>query len=111
MIRRLCKYSLCILTAALLFQFGTSLALAAVQPATVVSAASYYSTLAPGSFASAFGTNFVSARVQAALDAKGNYPLSLGGVTVQIGGKTAELFRPAMFWCRLRRLQENSMLL
>ena len=57
--------------------------------AAVVSSGSYGSAAAPGSIISIFGTNFTASPGQASA-----YPLpvSLGGVSVMVGGKTAPLY-------------------
>jgi uncharacterized protein (TIGR03437 family) len=58
---------------------------------TIVSAASYQPGISPGSLATAFGTNMSSQTAQATLDQNGALPTSLGGVSLQVGGESAEL--------------------
>lgn len=70
---------------------------AQAAPVTVVSAASYGSTLAPVSIAAAFGARLATQNATASGDADPNtpgvqLPKQLGGTTVTIGGQQAELF-------------------
>jgi uncharacterized protein (TIGR03437 family) len=56
-----------------------------------VSAASYQPVVAPNSLASLFGLGYSDSTVFAQLDANGQLPTTLGGVTVQIDGVAAPL--------------------
>jgi uncharacterized protein (TIGR03437 family) len=58
---------------------------------TIVSAASYQPGIAPGSLATAFGANLSSQTAEATLDQSGALPTSLGGVSLQVAGESAEL--------------------
>ncbi|MBZ5623840.1 MAG: hypothetical protein LAQ69_34825 [Acidobacteriia bacterium] len=58
---------------------------------TVVSAASYRTTVAPDSLASMFGANLSPATASATLDANGQLPTELGGVGVEVDGQAASL--------------------
>ena len=58
---------------------------------SVVSAASYYSLVAPGSLATIFGSTLAASTASAVLDSQGQLPLQLGGAAVQIGGASAPL--------------------
>lgn len=53
----------------------------------LVSAASYESDVAPASFASLFGANLTETTAVAELDALGQLPTELAGVTVEVGGR------------------------
>jgi uncharacterized protein (TIGR03437 family) len=61
------------------------------SPFTVVSAASYQTTVAPDSLASMFGANLTQATASATLDANGQLPTELGGISVQVGSQAASL--------------------
>jgi len=56
-----------------------------------VSAASYQPVVAPNSLASLFGSGYSGVTASAQLDANGQLPATLGGVTVQINGVNAPL--------------------
>jgi uncharacterized protein (TIGR03437 family) len=58
---------------------------------TVVSAASYQTTVAPDSLASMFGANLAATTASATLDANGQLPTQLGGISVQVDGQAAPL--------------------
>ena len=60
-------------------------------PFAVVSAASYQPIVAPDSLASMFGANLSQSTASASLDANGQLPTQLGGVTVQVDGQAASL--------------------
>lgn len=66
-------------------------ALAAGQDLTVVSAASFLPGIAPESLATAFGSALASETRSAELDADGNLPLELAGVTLELNGERAPL--------------------
>ncbi len=57
----------------------------------MASAASYGPTVAPNSLASVFGASLANRVVQAGLEAQGQLPLELDGVSVEVGGKVAPL--------------------
>lgn len=57
------------------------------QPLTTVSAASYQSPIAPNSMAAIFGANFTTTSATAQFDETGQLPTSLGGLSVDIGGR------------------------
>jgi len=61
------------------------------QSISVVSAASYQPTVAPGSLASIFGSNLAPQTITGAPGANGSYPKQLDGVTVTVGGAAADL--------------------
>ena len=65
----------------------------AAQPSSlaVVSAASYQPTVAPSSLAAIFGSQLAPSVAIAHLDASGNLPTSLGGISVEVGGQSAPL--------------------
>jgi len=65
--------------------------LAQTPSITVVSAASYQPAVAPASLASLFGSNLASNPMSATLDANGQLPTQLGGVTVYVNGEAAPL--------------------
>ena len=72
------------------------LALAASAPrlaaqTTVVSAASYQGTVAPGSLATIFGSNLAIETVAGSPGTDGSYPKQLSGTTVTVGGAAADL--------------------
>jgi len=56
-----------------------------------VSAASYQPVVAPNSLATLFGSGYTDLTVSAQLDANGQLPTTLGGVSVQINGAAAPL--------------------
>jgi uncharacterized protein (TIGR03437 family) len=56
-----------------------------------VSGASYQPVVAPNSLASLFGSGYSDVTVSAQLDANGQLPTTLGGVSVQINGAAAPL--------------------
>src|ERR1022692_5055189 len=58
----------------------------------VTSAASYYPSVAPGSIASVFGSGFTDTTASATLDAHGNLPISLAGVSVYVQNVAAGIF-------------------
>src|ERR1700736_3564552 len=57
----------------------------------VVSAASYQTPLAPAAIASVFGSNLSSVTASASLDAQGQLPVVLNGVSIQAGDQAAQL--------------------
>ncbi len=61
------------------------------SPLTVVSAADYRTTVAPDSLASMFGANLSASTASATLDANGQLPTQLGGVSLQVDGQAASL--------------------
>ena len=62
------------------------------QPSVVVtSAAGYESAVAPDSLASLFGANLAGRTVSAQLDANGNLPVELDGISVEINDRAAGL--------------------
>jgi uncharacterized protein (TIGR03437 family) len=63
----------------------------AQAPFTIVSGASYQSTIAPDSLASIFGTNLAQATASATLDANGQLPTELAATRVEVDGKAAAL--------------------
>ncbi len=71
--------------------FSSFILNAAPEPRAVVSAASFESSLAPGSLITIFGTGLSDTQASAELDADGRLPESLGGVGVMIGGRPAGL--------------------
>ncbi len=72
--------------------FAVAAALAYGQtPVTAVSAASYQTPVAPASLVTVFGTNLAPQTAQAQLDQNGQLPTALGGVTVGVGGQSAQL--------------------
>lgn len=58
---------------------------------TVVSAANYQLTVAPDSLASMFGANLAAATASAELDANGQLPTQLAGISVEVDGQAASL--------------------
>jgi len=60
-----------------------------ITPGRVVNAASYLGTIAPGSLATAYGSNFVDASRQ--VSPAPNFPTSIDGVMVTVGGVSAPL--------------------
>lgn len=66
-------------------------ALAAGQDLAVVSAASFLPGVAPESLGTAFGSALASETRSAELDAEGNLPLELAGVTLELNGERAPL--------------------
>ncbi|MGA2595724.1 MAG: hypothetical protein ABSH09_01805 [Bryobacteraceae bacterium] len=58
---------------------------------SVVSAASYLPAVAPNSLASVFGSSLSGSTASAALNANGQLPTTLAGVTVQVNGENAPL--------------------
>lgn len=72
---------------------GGALQQAQIAPSTlaIVSAASYSATVAPGSFATILGAGLSTQIAQAQVDANGNFPTELGGVTVQVNGVSAQI--------------------
>jgi uncharacterized protein (TIGR03437 family) len=71
--------------------FFTALILASSQGQAQVSAASYQPVVAPNSLASLFGSGYTDLTGSAQLDANGQLPVQLGGVSVQINGVAAPL--------------------
>jgi uncharacterized protein (TIGR03437 family) len=71
--------------------FLAALILASSQGRAQVSAASYQPVVAPNSLASLFGSGFTDSALSAQLDANGQLPVQLGGVSVQINGVAAPL--------------------
>jgi uncharacterized protein (TIGR03437 family) len=59
---------------------------------TVVSAADYQPTVAPGSIAAVFGSGFSSSTESASLDSNGQLPTQLGRVSVALGSQKCPLF-------------------
>ncbi len=53
---------------------------------SVVSAASYQSTISPGSLATIFGANLATETLAGSPSADGTYPKQVGGATVTVGG-------------------------
>ena len=81
-----------------LLGYGAILAARAAHPIlnaqssfTIVSAASYQRTVAPDSLASMFGANLAPATASATLDANGQLPTQLGGISVEVDGPAASL--------------------
>ncbi len=68
-----------------------SLCIHASAQITVVSAASYRPVVAPDSLASLFGSGLANSIATAKLDAKGQLPTQLAGVSVEIDGTAAPL--------------------
>jgi len=64
---------------------------ATAQEITVVSAASYLPTIAPDSWASAFGSGLAARTTVAELDGDGQFPLEVDGVTVEVAGQPARI--------------------
>ncbi|HLK69256.1 MAG TPA: hypothetical protein VKU19_37750 [Bryobacteraceae bacterium] len=64
---------------------------AQTSPFTVTSAASYQTTVAPDSLVSMFGANLAAAAASATLDANGQLPTQLGGISVLVDGQAAAL--------------------
>ena len=62
-----------------------------ITPGSVVNAASYLGTVAPGALAVLYGTNLVDNTYQNVIDASGNFVKTLGGVTVAVDGVVAAL--------------------
>ncbi|MGP8244996.1 MAG: putative Ig domain-containing protein [Bryobacteraceae bacterium] len=58
---------------------------------TVVSAASYQSTVSPGSLATLFGSNLALQTAAGTPGTDGSYPKQLNGTTVTVGGAAADL--------------------
>ena len=56
------------------------------------SGASYQPAVAPNSWAVAFGTDLAQTTADAALTSAGQWPTTLGGITVQVDGRLAELY-------------------
>jgi uncharacterized protein (TIGR03437 family) len=85
------RFSVCALLFVLLSGFTGGDAPAASQGATValVNAASYETVVAPGSIAALFGSGFAA---QTAAAGSLPLPVTLGGATVKIGGRSAPLF-------------------
>jgi len=71
--------------------FFIALILASIPGRAQVSAASYQPVVAPNSLASLFGSGYSDSTVSAQLDANGQLPTKLGGVSVLINGVAAEL--------------------
>jgi uncharacterized protein (TIGR03437 family) len=63
----------------------------AISPGSVVNAASYLGTLAPGALAVLYGTNLADNVYQNVIDADGNFVKTLAGVTVTVDGTPAAL--------------------
>src|SRR5580704_17714722 len=76
---------------ALAFCFLGATLLEAQTGLVVVSAASYSSAVAPGSFATILGVGLSTQIAQSQADANGNFPTELGGTTVQVNGTLAQL--------------------
>jgi len=66
-------------------------AVSAQSSITVVSGASYQSTIAPDSLATVFGTNLAQSTASASLDANGQLPTELAATRVEVDGKAASL--------------------
>ncbi|HUE00580.1 MAG TPA: family 16 glycosylhydrolase [Bryobacteraceae bacterium] len=62
-----------------------------ITPGSVVNAASYLGTVAPGALAVLYGTNLADNTYQNVIDASGNFVKTLAGVTVTIDGVAAPL--------------------
>jgi uncharacterized protein (TIGR03437 family) len=71
--------------------FFAALMLASFQGRAQVSAASYQPVVAPNSLASLFGSGYSDGTASAQLDANGQLPTTLVGVSVQINGAAAPL--------------------
>ncbi len=71
--------------------FFAALILVSIPANAQVSAASYQPVVAPNSLASLFGSGYSGSAVFAELDANGQLPTKLGGVTVLINGVAAPL--------------------
>jgi len=79
---RLCSIS------ALVLAFGVVPLTAQV---TVLNGAGFQAAVAPGSFAALFGTKLAAATAIGSPGPDGRYPTQLGGLTVTVGGKSADL--------------------
>ena len=79
----------CVLPALILAQLSFP-AQAAISG--VVDGASYQPVVAPNSWAVAFGTAVARSKALATLTAAGQWPTTLGGITVQVQGQAAELY-------------------
>jgi len=77
--------------AVLLLSFAVWAQPATAQEITVVSAASYLPTIAPDSWASAFGSGLAARTTVAELDGDGQFPLEVDGVTVEVAGRPARI--------------------
>ena len=73
------------------FAFFAALILASSQAQAQVSAASYQPVVAPNSLATLFGSGYTDLTVSAQLDANGQLPTQVGGVSVQINSVAAPL--------------------
>jgi len=73
------------------FTFFAALILASSQAQAQVSAASYQPVVAPNSLATLFGSGYTDLTVSAQLDANGQLPTQVGGVSVQINSVAAPL--------------------
>ena len=62
-----------------------------ITPGSVVNAASYLGTVAPGALAVLYGTNLADNTYQNVIDASGNFVKTLAGVTVTVDGVAAPL--------------------
>jgi uncharacterized protein (TIGR03437 family) len=71
--------------------FLAALIFISVDARAQVSAASYQSVVAPNSLASLFGSGYTDVTSSAVLDAIGQLPTTLGGVTVVVNGVAAPL--------------------
>ncbi len=63
----------------------------AIAPGSVINAASYLGTVAPGALATLFGTNLADNTYTNVIDANGNFVKTVGGVTVTVAGVPAAL--------------------
>src|SRR5580658_7056697 len=62
------------------------------QLLSVVSAANNQPVISPNSLATIYGANLASGAASAQMDAGGALPTAIGGTSVSIGGKPAQLF-------------------
>jgi uncharacterized protein (TIGR03437 family) len=65
--------------------------LSAQSQSVAVNSASYQTPVSPASLVTLFGSNLAPSPAQAQLDANGQLPTQLGGLTVQAGGQAAQL--------------------
>ncbi|MBI3721804.1 MAG: hypothetical protein HY248_04550 [Fimbriimonas ginsengisoli] len=80
--------------AAVLFAFlltGAAYAQSGSANVTVVSSATYGAVVAPDSIITIFGSGMASTTASATLDANGQLPTDLGGISVEINGRLAAL--------------------
>ena len=75
-----------------LFYLLITVATAFAQQIQIVSSASFADEVAPGSLATVFIAGAVDVEIQAAPDSSGRLPTELGGVTIDIDGRSAEIW-------------------